>query len=273
MNTNITLQSGYQMPILGLGTWQNTGSSCKESIITALNMGYRHIDTALMYQNHREIAQALQEVSIPREELFITSKIWFDDLSYQGVLSQVEKILEELKIDYLDLCLIHWPNSDFDMKDSFEAFSHLVKTGVVKSVGVSNFTINHLKEAIEKSPVSISVNQVEFHPYLYQKELLDFCKENDIVLTAYSPMGRGEVLEDETIQDIARGVGKTPSQVVLRWLIQQNIVVIPKAASYDHQKENFEIFDFELDEPKMNKISQLNRNYRIINPSFAEFNK
>ena len=271
VENTIKLQSGYQMPVLGLGTWQNTGSSCKDSIVQALSLGYRHIDTAIAYHNHSQIAEALQETDVSREEIFITSKIWQDDLSYEGVIAQVNKILDELNIDYLDLCLIHWPNKEFDLEESFKAFSDLVKNGLIKSVGVSNFTVSHLKDAKEKSSVPISINQVEFHPYLYQKELLDFCKENNIVVTAYSPLGRGEVLEEDVIKEIASNKGKSSSQVVLRWLLQHDIIVIPKSSSYDHLKQNYEIFDFELDEEEMKKINGLNKNYRIINPSFSEF--
>ena len=268
---HIRLNSGYTISQVGLGTWMIKGDECKNIVQEAISKGYTHIDTALRYENHEAIAQVIKNTK--RTELFITSKIWRDRLDYNGVLEQVYTILEELGTDYIDLCLIHWPNKDFDMQDTFEALEELVNEGVIRSIGVSNFTINHLKKAIQVSNIPISVNQVEFHYKLYQKELFDFCKKSNITLEAYSPLVHGEFLEDKNIEKLAKKYNKSSSQILLRWLIEKGVVVIPKTSKVERLNENKDLFDFELSKEDHKFIDSLNEDKRIINPSFAEFNR
>jgi len=260
------LSSGDEIPAVGLGTWQLEGEKCRRVVKQAIKIGYRHIDTAEIYGNQRFIGQAIKGV---REEIFITSKVWFENLHYDDVLSACENSLKELKTDYIDLYLIHWPNRSVDIKETMSAMKKLLDDGLIRNIGVSNFTINHLKDAL-KTGVRIVANQVEFHPYLYQKELLDFCRKNDILVIAYSPLGRGHVLKDEKIIEIARKHNKTPAQVCLRWLYEKGIASIPKASSVKRLKENIDIFDFSLGKDA-EKIDALNRNFRFVNPSFSDF--
>ena len=266
----ITLNSGHTIPQVGLGTWQVQGEQCTQMVLDALDVEYVHIDTALRYSNHQDISKAIR--TIKRENLFITSKVWRDDLSYDSVTNQVQKTLDELKIEYLDLCLIHWPNREFDLKETFQALEELVNEGKIRSIGVSNFTINHLKDALEVSNIPISINQVEFHYKLQQYELLEFCQKNNIVVEAYSPLARGEFLEDSTILSLTQKYNKSPSQILLRWLIEKNIVVIPKSTHKSRLQENINIFDFELSEEDHELINSLNENKRIVVPPFADFN-
>ena len=265
----ITLNSGHTIPQVGLGTWQVQDAQCTQMVLDALDVGYSHIDTALRYSNHKDIAKAINTTQ--RDKLFITSKIWKDNLSYSGVIEQVERILEELEIEYLDLCLIHWPNRAFNLKETFQALEELVNQGKVKSIGVSNFTIHHLKDALAVSNIPISINQVEFHYKLQQYELLDFCYEHNIVVEAYSPLARGEFLEDEIILDLAQKYNKSPSQILLRWLVEKHIVVIPKSTHKHRLEENINIFDFALTREDHELINSLNENKRIVVPPFADF--
>lgn len=265
----IELKDGNKIPILGLGTWQLTGKSCEQSVKDAISLGYNHIDTAEFYGNHKEIGRAIKNAD--RKKLFITSKVWYDNLKYDYVLKSCDKTLKDLGTNYLDLYLIHWPNNKIDMKETFDALKKLYDDKKIKSVGVSNFTIKHLEYALSVSKVPIVVNQVEFHPYLYQKELLDFCNSNKIILTAYSPLARGKVFNEKKMTEISKKYKKTPGQITLRWMIDKNIVVIPKASSLNHLKSNMDVFDFKLSETDNIMIEALNKNERMINPGFAEF--
>jgi diketogulonate reductase-like aldo/keto reductase len=256
------------MPVLGLGTWELTGNTCYNAVKIALKLGYTHIDTAEIYGNQSEIGNAISNFN--RNNLFITSKVWYDNLHYNDVLIACEKTLEDLGIDYLDLYLIHWPNRNIPMRETFDALKELYDKGKVKSIGVSNFTIRHLKEALKISNL-ISVNQVEFHPFLYQKELLFFCEKHNIKIIAYSPLARTEVFSDKTIKTIANKYNKTPAQISLRWLLQKGIVVIPKASSKKHLKENLNVFDFEVSNEDMRKIDSIKTQKRLVNPDFTEF--
>jgi len=265
MNT-FELSSGDEIPAIGLGTWQLEGEKCRRVVKQAIKVGYRHIDTAEIYGNQKFIGQAIKG---KKEEVFITSKVWFENLHFDDVLNACENSLKELKTDYINLYLIHWPNRSVNIKETMLAMKRLLNDGLIKNVGVSNFTINHLKDAL-KTGIKIVANQVEFHPYLYQKELLDFCKRNKILVIAYSPLGRGNLLKDERIVEIAEKHDKTAAQVCLRWLYEKGVASIPKASSAKRLKENIEIFDFKL-EKDVEKIDRLNRNFRFVNPDFSDF--
>ncbi len=267
----IKLISGYEIPVLGLGTWQLTGKKCKESVKKAIELGYRHIDTAWIYDNQEEVGEGIKESGIKREKLFVTSKVWTDNLKYNEVLKQCEETLNQLKLNYLDLYLIHWPNKNIPLEETFRAFKELTEKGKVKSIGISNFNIERVREAKEKSKIPISINQVEYHPYLNQETLLEECKKNKITLTAYSPLARGKIFDDPILIKIATETDKKPGQVALRWLIQKGIIVIPKASSETHLKENMEIFDFKLSKEQMEDIDDIQIRRRLVNPAFSEF--
>jgi 2,5-diketo-D-gluconate reductase B len=259
----LELKGGNKIPVLGLGTWQLTGKKCIDIVEKALELGYRHIDTAEVYGNQSEIGKAIKYFH--RSEIFLTSKVWTNHLHYDDVIEACNRTLEELNTDYLDLYLIHWPSTEVPFEETFRALEELVVDGKVESVGVSNFTINHLKEALKVAKNPITVNQVEFHPYLYQKDLLEFCNKNGIVTTAYSPLGRGSILRDEAIKKIADKNNKTSAQVCLKWCLQKGVVVIPKSGSEEHLKENLDIFDWNISKEDMKRIDLLDKGKSVIN--------
>jgi len=248
------------------------GKEATEIVKKAIQMGYNHIDTAEMYGNEKQISEAIK--NFDREKLFLTSKVWYENLDYQSVIRACKESLKKLRTDYLNLYLIHWPNPSIDMKETFRALKELYSEGLIRAVGVSNFTINHLKQALplcQSLSLPIVMNQVEFHPFLYQESLLNFCQTNNVYLTAYRPIAQGLINEDKIIKQIAKKYQKTPVQITLRWLIQQNIIAIPKASSEKHLKENLDIFDFELDHSDIETIKEVNQNKRMVNTEFADF--
>lgn len=267
-NFNIKLQDNNEMPVLGLGTWRLSGRECISIVQKALEFGYTHFDTAQMYGNESEIGKAIK--GFEREKLFITSKVWYDQLSYKNLIYACENSIKSLNTSYLDLYLVHWPNSRIPMKETFSAMSDLIERGLVKSVGVSNFTISHIENALKVSSVSIVTNQVEFHPYLYQKELLEYCTKHKIILTAWAPLARGLIFNDSTLKRIANAHKKTIAQITLRWLIQKNLIVIPKASSEKHLQENISIFDFSLSKDEIAEIYKIPTERRLIDLSFSQ---
>ncbi len=267
----VKLNNGTLMPCIGLGTWQLNGSRCIEIVKKALEFGYRHIDTAEIYMNELEIGRAIK--NFDRKKLFITSKVWIENLTYYGVLASCEQSLSRLETGYLDQYLIHWPNKSADMNEAIKAFKALYDSGKIRSFGVSNFSINNLKETIKIAntlKIPVSANQVEFHPFLYQKELLDFCNKNSIIVTAYSPLARGNIDSYPILNEIAKKYNKTSSQISLRWLLEKNIVVIPKSSSELHLKENLDL-NFRLDKKDIHRIDNIKKQVRLVNPLFAEF--
>lgn len=254
-----------KMPVIGLGTWNLRGKECFEATISALEIGYRHIDTAEMYENESEIGDAITQSLVPRSEIFLTTKVWSNHLQYQDVIRSLESSLKKLKTDYVDLFLIHWPNPNIPLSDTFKAMSYLKNKGMLKFIGVSNFDKDLLLKAQQISSLPIMNVQVEYHPFLDQNSILSYCQKNNISLTAYCPLARGRDLNNPTLEKIANKYNKTVPQVMLRWLIQQkNVVAIPKAKSAEHQRINFEIFDFQLSPEEMNTIFQLNRGQRLV---------
>lgn len=263
------LNDGNEIPVIGIGTWQLEGEKCSSVVKTALEIGYRHIDTAEQYENQSFIGEVIR--GFPRDQLFITSKLQYDYLDPKKVESRVDGTLKELKTDHIDLYLIHWPNSKKPLANILAEMHKCREKGKLKSVGVSNFTIHHIQDIMDQN-LSIANNQVEFHPYLYQKKLLDFCNEQKIALTAYSPLAHGKVFDDSLLKQIGSKYKKKASQICLRFLIQLGLIVIPKCSSKEHLKENFEIFDFELEPEEMKQIEALNRDERTLSPPIHEFN-
>lgn len=260
---------------LGLGTWQMTGEACKKAVITALELGYRHIDTALAYQNHPQVSKALSNSQLKREDIFLTSKIWMKDADVNTLYEVYKEDINDLNTDYLDLILIHWPDRTVkNWNNVFLALKKMQNEGLVKSIGVSNFTINHLKDVLtiaEKHDIEIVNNQVEYHPGLNQRELLNFCSQNNILVTAYSPLAQGKVFNDSTLNEIAKKHNKNAGQISLAWLMQKGIIAIPKASSEEHIKNNLDIFDINLSSEEIKKIDELGNNNRLIVPPFADF--
>jgi 2,5-diketo-D-gluconate reductase B len=261
----VTVQ-GVEVPRLGLGTWRLTGDTCRETVETALDLGYRHIDTAQVYGNERQVGDALAASDVDRDEVFLATKLG-PGRSYDDVLRTTEESLARLGTDYLDLLLIHWPNgrppgsppnplsSAPDHEETLAAMNELVDDGTVRNVGVSNFDIDQLDEARELSDAPVLTNQVQYHPFWDQQSLLDYCRIHDVLLTAYSPLGHGGVLDDPVLERIGRRYAKTPAQVALRWLVQQDgVATIPKATSREHLEANMAIFDFELTDDEMAEI-------------------
>lgn len=307
-DTNLKLNTGALMPTIGLGTWKSAPDQAGEAVSCALTeCGYRHIDCAAIYRNEKEIGQALKNIfannKIKREEIFITSKLWNTDHRKDAVRKACEATLADLNLEYLDLYLMHWgiaiPPSDaspenplerlteqkdangflitekIPIRETWEAMEELVKAGLVKAIGVSNFTAPMLIDLLSYAKIKPAVNQVELHAYLQQTEFLEFCKYHDIVLTAYSPLGSPGnfkdkgfpiLIEDSVIKEIARVHNKSPAQVLIRWGIQRKTIVIPKSVTPERIKENIDVFDFELSEKEMKEVADLNKNLRFVNP-------
>lgn len=262
--------NGDTIPALGFGTWQLNGSECRRALGCALETGYRHIDTAQAYENEAEVGESLATSGIPRDKIFLTTKIWFSHLDEQGLKDSFQKSLEKLKTDYVDLLLIHWYSKQTPVSETLAAMNDLLVNGQVKQVGVSNFTVPKLEEAVNASDSHLFANQIEFHPFLTQEPIRNWCLANDVLLTAYSPLARGKVMENGVLKALAESYGKTPIQITLRWMMQQpKLVAIPKSATPEHIKANFDIFDFNLTPEEMKQIDGLNRGERLINPDFA----
>ncbi|RLL42067.1 aldo/keto reductase [Oceanobacillus piezotolerans] len=261
---NITLNNGLQMPQLGFGVWKVPNEEATTAVKEALKAGYRSIDTAMIYGNEEGVGKAIAESGIPREELFITTKVWNADHGFENTLKAFDASLERLGLDYVDLYLIHWPTPMYDeYVETYKALEKLYKDGRVKAIGVCNFDIEHLERILNECEVVPVLNQVECHPYLQQKELKAFCEKHHIYVEAYSPLMNGrEVLEDDVIKGIAEKHEKTAAQVILRWHLQTGVIVIPKSVTPSRIAENLAVFDFELSEEDMNQISALDKNVR-----------
>jgi len=258
-----TLHNGVKMPWFGLGVFKvQEGSEVVESVKAALRNGYKSIDTAAVYKNEEGVGQAIKEAGVPREELFITTKVWNSDQGYESTLQAFETSMEKLGLDYLDLYLIHWPVAG-KYKETWKALEQLYKDGRVRAIGVSNFHVHHLKDLMADSEIKPMVNQVEYHPHLAQTELLEFCKAEGIQMEAWSPLKQGELLSKPIIVEIAEKHKKSPAQVILRWDLQNEVVTIPKSVKEHRIIENADIFDFELSAQDMDRLNSLNKNERV----------
>lgn len=261
-NKDMVLNNGVEIPRIGFGTYKMHGYELEKALETAIEVGYRHIDTATDYGNEKEIGQALQNIGIKREELFITTKVWNDDQGYEKTLKAIEVSLENLQMDFLDLYLVHWPVPR-RREATWEAMIELYDERKTRSLGVSNYMPSHIEELMKKSPLTPVVNQIEVTPYLYQKSLIEKCESYDIKIEAHSPLVRGTKMNEPIIVEIAKEHNKTSAQVLIRWSLQKGFVVLPKSANPIRIKENFDVFDFRLTDKNMSNIDALNSNYRI----------
>ena len=261
---NFKLNDGNHLPALGFGTYQSTEQEGIEAVSFAIQNGYRLIDTAAFYHNEEAVGKGIAKSGIPREEIFVTTKLWRERLGYESAKKELEISLQKLGLDYVDLYLIHWPANAKNYKnwqqvnaDTWRAMEELQQEGKIKSIGVSNFFQEHLEALFTTAKVKPAVNQIEFHPGYWQKELVEYCKHLDIVVEAWSPLARGKVFQNELIKSIADKYKKSVAQVSLRWILQHEVVAIPKSNTNQRIIDNLDLFDFELTIDEMNKIDGL----------------
>ena len=267
----ITVQAqGAQIPAVGLATWELTGQTCVRIVIEALHLGYRHLDTASLYGNEAEVGEGLRRSGVPRNEVFLTTKVWQDDLRATDLRRSVERSLEQLLLPYVDLILIHWPNKRIPLAETMDAMEKVKRDGLARHVGVSNFTVALLDEAVPLSPEPLLTNQIELHPFLDQSKVLAACERHGIAVTAYCPIARGQAAGDAVLARIGAQHGKTAAQVSLRYLVQRGFVVLPRTSKPERLAENLQIFDFALSPAEMDEIGALaSPQGRVVDGSFA----
>ncbi len=260
LNQSVRLNNGVEMPVLGLGVWKTkSGKECTDAVRWALEAGYRHIDTAKIYGNESDVGTAIRESGIPRKELFITTKLWNSD--QKDPRKNLEGSLKSLGLDTIDLYLIHFPVAS-TRKQAWKELEKAYKDGLVRSIGVSNYTIPHLEELFSYAEITPTVNQVEYHPFLNQNDLLEVCKKNNIILEAYSPLAHGQKVSEPKLEILAKKYGKTPAQILIRWSIDKGFVVIPKSVRKERILENSQVFDFALSPEDLSEIETWNENFR-----------
>ena len=258
-----TLHNGVEMPYFGLGVYlSKDGKEVANAVKWALQEGYRHIDTASIYKNEEGVGQGIRESAVDRKELFVVSKVWNNDQGYESTIKSYEASLKRLHLDYLDLYLVHWPVKG-KYRETWRAMEYLYKHKGVRAIGVSNFMQHHLEDLISSSEIVPMVNQMEFHPYLVQQELIDFCNKNTIQYEAWSPLMQGHIFELDMMKDLAAKYNRTIAQIVLRWNLQKGIVTIPKSVKKERIRANADIFDFELAAGDVKKLEQLDRGKRF----------
>lgn len=257
------LNNGVEMPWLGLGVYGlDDGPEVEQAVLHALEIGYRSIDTATIYKNERGVGRAIRESGVPREEIFLTTKVWNDDQREKRTLAAFRESLKRLGTEYVDLYLVHWPVEGC-YKTTWREMERIYQNGHAKAVGVSNFMQHHLEDLLNDSRIVPSVNQVEFHPRLIQRELLAYCRNHDIRVEAWSPLMHGEVVTEPTVMKVAEKYSRTPAQIVLRWDLQHGVVTIPKSGNPERIAENAQIFDFELSQEDMEQLDALDEGRRI----------
>ena len=264
LESRAKLNNGIEIPYIGLGVYQSPpGETTRRAVRYALKIGYRHIDTAQLYGNETDVGRAVRESGIRREEIFITTKVWNSYQGYDSTLQACEGSLRRLGLSYVDLYLIHWPVQGLS-DDTWRAMIKLWRQGKAHAIGVSNYSISQLRDLLQNSDIVPAVNQVEFHPFLYQQELLQYCKINRIQLEAYSPLTRAKRLNHQNIIDVAKKYEKTPAQVLIRWILQHDIIVIPKSIHEERIYENSQVFSFRLEPEDMKLLDSLNENLSTL---------
>ena len=263
IESRINLNDGVSMPLFGIGVWRmEPGRETREAVTLALELGYIHIDTASMYKNEEDVGAAVQESSLPRENLFITSKVHTSEVGYDATLEAFERSLQKLKLSYIDLYLIHKPVEGF-RQNTWKALEKLKNDGICRSIGVSNFSPRHLDEILEICEFIPAVNQIEMNPFLAQKTISDYCRSKNIHITGFCPLARTEKSKDPAIVDVANECGKTWAQVMIRWSLQKQITTIPKSVNPQRIRENSDVFDFELNEKQMQRLNDLDQGFRL----------
>lgn len=272
LKTTKELTNGVKMPMLGLGVYKMTDrDETLQAITTALDLGYRAVDTAALYYNEEEVGEAIKHSSVPREDIFVTTKVWNSDQGYDNTLRAFETSLKKLDMDYIDLYLTHWPVKE-KYVETYRAIERLYEEKLIRVPGVSNHHEHHLKDILASCNIAPMVNQIEVHPYLSQESLRNYCAQEQIAVTAWSPLGRGNVLKDDTIVRIAHEYNVTPAQIILRWHLQNDVIIIPKSVTPSRIKENSELYHFELTKETMQELNSVNRNERFgQNPDNFKF--
>lgn len=279
MVTTVKMTSGYDIPVLGFGTYQAAnGEEAYQSTLAAIKADYRHIDTAAIYKNEESVGRAIKDSGIPREELFVTTKLWNDAHSYEGAKEALTASLARLGLDYVDLYLIHWPNPK-DLRDSWQdanaqAWAYMeeaVAEGLVRSIGVSNFMVHHLEALSKTATISPAVNQIRLAPGCFQEEVVNYCKQKGILLEAWSPLGQGEIFDNKTMQELADKYDKTVAQIALAWSLSEGFIPLPKSVHEDRIKENMAIFDVSLTEEDKDSIRHLSGMSEVPNPDTTNF--
>lgn len=279
MQNNFKLNNNKQIPAIGFGTWKLPDD---ETAINAINIaidnGYRLIDGAAIYKNEKSVGAAINACGIDRKELFVTSKVWNSERGYETTLKAFEKTLNDLQLDYLDLYLIHWPANAQQFEnwkhlnaETWRALEKLYTEGKIKSIGLSNFLPHHIKALLETAKIKPAVNQLEYHPGFMQKECVAFCHKNNIIVEGWSPLGRGDILENEPLKELSKKHNKSVAQLCIRWALQNQVVPLPKSVTPSRIKENFEVFDFEISDEDMSVINNMEFNYSGMNPDTVTF--
>jgi 2,5-diketo-D-gluconate reductase B len=262
--------NGARIPAIGLGTWELRGRICARLVEQALRLGYRHIDTAQVYENEREVGEAVRASGVRREEMFITTKVWTSHFAPHDLERSTKESLNKLRLSEVDLLLLHWPNPRLPLSETLEALAHVRQLGLCRHIGVSNFTVALIEEAVGKCPAPLVCDQVEYHPYLDQTKVREACAQHGMAVVAYSPVAKGRIRNDELLARIGKAHGKSAAQVCLRWLVQQGVSAIPRTSRLERLSENIEIFDFELSDAEMGEISaQGSPEGRLTNYGFA----
>jgi 2,5-diketo-D-gluconate reductase B len=249
--------NGADIPAIGLGTWELRGRTCSRLVEQAIKLGYRHIDTAQVYDNEREVGDGLRASGVKRDDVFVTTKVWTTHFAPNDLERSTKESLAKLRLSEVDLLLLHWPNPQVPLSETLGALAHVRQLGMARHIGVSNFTVALIEEAVAACPAPLACDQVEYHPYLDQTKVLDACARHGIALVAYSPVAKGRIKNDQALTQIGQAHGKTAAQICLRWLVQQNVAAIPRTSRIERLSENIDIFDFALSEEEMRLISQM----------------
>jgi 2,5-diketo-D-gluconate reductase B len=249
--------NGANIPAIGLGTWELRGRTCARLVEQAIKLGYRHIDTAQIYDNEREVGDGLRASGVKRDDVFVTTKVWTTHFAPNDLERSTKESLAKLRLAEVDLLLLHWPNPQVPLSETLGALAHVRQLGMARHIGVSNFTVALIEEAVAACPAPLACDQVEYHPYLDQTKVLDACARHGMALVAYSPVAKGRIKNDQVLAQIGQAHGKTAAQICLRWLVQQNVAAIPRTSRIERLSENIDIFDFALSGEEMGLISQM----------------